>query len=185
MIMKLKSILPILLLFIFFSCKEKVYKANADGFVQIEEVLKNKFGEDALYTDLILQNYQEKGIQVDATVTNTPESLSMEGWSFKDNAWAQLSEISLKSEEGKIENYMFSLQKEIDISSLDSLVKRAIKTGNENSPKEDLFLHKIVISSPIDGNKSGLEYQIQLKSKIDSTTSNYYYLANVALNGLN
>ena len=56
MIMKLKSILPILLLFIFFSCKEKVYKANADGFVQIEEVLKNKFGEDALYTDLILQN---------------------------------------------------------------------------------------------------------------------------------
>ncbi|MGJ8659222.1 MAG: hypothetical protein ACSHWV_05170, partial [Cellulophaga fucicola] len=85
----------------------------------------------------------------------------------------------------KIENYMFSLQKEIDISSLDSLVKRAIKTGNENSPKEDLFLHKIVISSPIDGNKSGLEYQIQLKSKIDSTTSNYYYLANVALNGLN
>ncbi|WP_249560305.1 hypothetical protein [Cellulophaga sp. 20_2_10] len=183
--MKLKSILPILLLFIFFSCKEKVYKANADGFIQIDEVLKKKFGKDALYTDIILQNYQEKGIQVDATVTNTPESLRMEGWSFKDNAWAQLSEISLKLEKGEIENYMFSLQKEIDISSIDGLVKRAIKTGNQNTSKKELILHKIVISSPLDGNKSGLEYHIQLKSKIDSTTYNYYYLANGEPNTIN
>lgn len=61
------------------SCGEGAGKqeATADGFSEIEKEIKDKFGDDAYYTDVDIIPIESIGNSISVTVTEDPESLKM------------------------------------------------------------------------------------------------------------
>ena len=79
-LMRLNLLLVLLLHVV--SCSNSIQNqpATADGFQNIENVLKDQFDKDAYYTDLTITYNQSIGNIVSVTVTEIPESLKMGQW---------------------------------------------------------------------------------------------------------
>ena len=94
--LKTLSIVFVLLLVLqITSCSSSTHNqpATAEGFQNIENALKDKFGKDAFYTDLTITYNKSIGNIVGVTVTENPESLKMGQWNLTQDTWQQNSDI--------------------------------------------------------------------------------------------
>lgn len=155
LIIKITIVLTTLMLF---SCGKTTYENNINGFVEIENDLKKKFGNNAFYTDITIELNGKNVTQIEVTQTQDPDLLKMQGWKHQKNTWKQFSEVNLELKTGEIKDYMFQLGNEINLTKVNQI--------KENIPlKEPFYLSKVKIISPNNGDTSKLQYQVQVRKK--------------------
>ncbi len=153
--------------------------ANADGFKSIEKEIKNKFGDDAYYTDLTIAYNKSIGNIISITVTSNPESLKMGQWNQTQSTWKQNSEISLEVPQGsKAVDFMFQLNDKINLTKLGELVEKSSAQLKAEKDIENPALHMAFVKFPKNGDMSKAEYTIMLKPENGGTTFTFYYKLN-------
>lgn len=157
---------------IFSACEPDGYQNSIVGFQEIEKDLIEKFGIKSYYTDLSIVQNEHNKLEIKLLVTSNPHSYAMDGWNYKDGDWQKVSEVGLELDKGNIENYLYDLNKEVNIIKVGYLVSICIERAKEKGLKNPI-LDKIVITSPDDGNKSKMKYAIYLIS--DTKKINYLY----------
>ncbi|GAA0718380.1 hypothetical protein GCM10009430_16440 [Aquimarina litoralis] len=152
------------------------YTTDKKGFAAIEKELKNKFGDNAYFTELSITHNTAVGNIVGVTVTKAPESLKMGHWNLLQTNWKQNSEISLEVPEGsKAADFMFQLDDKINLPKLGELVeKSSIQLQNEKDIKNPL-LNIAFIKFPKNGDASKTEYHVNLKPKDGDTNFRFNY----------
>lgn len=151
-------------------------KATASGFSTIENQIKERFGEDAYYTDLSITYNEAIGNIIGVTVTETPESLKMQQWNNTQDNWTQNSDISIEVPVGtKAADFMFQLNGTINLKKLGQLIEKSknqlIKEKSIENPK----LHIASIQYPDNGNVSNAEFLVMLKPENGGTIFSYSY----------
>lgn len=151
-------------------------EANATGFSVIESQIKDKFGEEAYYTDLSITYNESIGNIVSVTVTDNPESLKMTQWNQTQDNWNQTSEVTIEIPEGtKAADFMFQLNESLNLKKLGELVEKSktqlTKEKNLESPK----LYNAYIHFPDNGDVSKAEYVVNLVPKNGGTTFSFSY----------
>ncbi|WP_147296621.1 hypothetical protein [Flagellimonas nanhaiensis] len=155
-------------------------KANAKGFGAIEIILKDKFGNDAHYTDLTITYNESIGNIVGVTVTEAPESLKMGQWNLSQDNWTQTSEITLEVPAGtKAADFMFQLDETINLGKLGGLVEISKEKLTAKKQIENPLLHMAFVKMPKNGERTKTEYVVMLKPPNGGTT----FTLNYGLNG--
>lgn len=164
----------------FMSCGGSSTKAvNAEGFGALEKELKDKFGDDAHYTDLSVGYIDQIGMWVNTTVTDKPESLKMGEWNLSQNAWKQTSEIKLEVSEGsKASDFMYQLGDNFSLKKLGELVEKSMTSLTAEKNLKNPALSLAHIKFPDNGDTSKAEYVVQLKPENGGTSFNYSYKLN-------
>jgi len=163
------------------SCGDGISKqpANAEGFATIEKELKDKFGDDAYYTDVSISYDASIGNMLSLTVTDAPESLKMGQWVQSQQGWKQTSEITLEVPEGtKAADFMFQLDETINLSKLGELVEKSSTQLTTEKNIENPTLYTAFVKFPKNGDVSKTEYSINLKPENGGTTFRFYYNIN-------
>lgn len=154
-------------------------KANAEGFGAIEKELKNKFGDNAYYTDLSIVYNESIGNIIGVTVTENPESLKMGQWNLTQDNWQQNSDITIEIPNGtRAEDFMFQLKDNINLSELGKLVEQSQEKLSKEKQISDSKLHMAFIKFPTNGDTSSAEYTVMLKPKNGGTTFTFQYTLN-------
>ncbi len=175
--MKLKfGVLFLLCIFTLQSCKQDNYIISVTDFNKIETDLTKKFGLNSYYTDLSIVFNKNIGYIINVVVTDKPESLQMKGWIKKGENWKHISEVSLELKKGKIEDYMFTLNKEVSMDMIENLVNVSIREIREEKVDETPILGSVSITSPNDGDKSKMGYTIEIKTEIGEKFDFFYNL---------
>lgn len=152
---------------------------TAEGFGQIEEALKTKFGDSAYYTDIMIHTDDRIGNMISLTVTEAPESMQMGQWNLAQNSWSQTSEITLEVPEGsKAAHYMFQLNDVINLASMGALVEESKEQLKAEKNLENPVLYNAMISYPKNGDIADAQYNISLKPENGGTTFRFYYKLN-------
>jgi len=176
--MRILKRITVMLCIVLFSCQDKETKPlhNVNDFTTLENDLKNKFGSEAYYTDLTIRYHKEKGNIIEVSVSENPESLKMEQWTKLAGNWDQISEILLEAPEGtKVIDYMFQLDKSINLTELGKLVEKS-RTHLVNTKKlKNSVLYMALISFPKNGDVSKAEYQVFLKPERGWETVTFRY----------
>lgn len=151
-------------------------EATSEGFSVIENQIKEKFGNDAFYTDLSITYNKSIGNIVGVTVTENPESLQMGQWNNTQDNWTQNSDITVEIPEGtKATDFMFQLNETINLKKLGELVEKSkiqlTKEKNLENPK----LHIASIQYPNNGDVSKAEYLVMLQPENGGTTFSFSY----------
>jgi hypothetical protein len=150
--------------------------ANAEGFTAIEAELKNEFGDNAYYTDILISHDDRMGNIVSLTATKAPESLKMGQWNFMQNNWTQSSEVTLEVPEGtNAEEFMFQLNDEINLTKVGELIEQSAKQLIDEKDIENPTLYNALIKYPKNGDVSKMEYSISMKPENGGTTFRFYY----------
>lgn len=171
----------ILLLFstlFFISCGggSSKQEANAEGFSEIENQLKEKFGNDAYYTELSIIYDETLGNSITVTVAENPESLQMEEWLQSQDNWQQNSDVTIEIPEGtKATDFMFQLNEKINLKKLGELVEKSKAQLTKEKNIEDPKLHIAFINFPDNGDVSKANYGINLEPKNGGTTFRFSY----------
>lgn len=157
----------------FHSCNESV-APNAEGFKEMSEIFKSKFGADAHYTQLMIVNGgKSAGYIFNATATSKPSSLKMEQWGRLKGAWKQTSEVTLEINGGKAEDFMFTF-KDINFETFGKAVEEGIKKLKDEK-SIDAVIENASIIAPRNGDKSKLTYNFSLKPKKGGTSFRFHY----------
>ncbi len=175
-IMKImKKLLLVVLITIFISSCNSKLSFDAKGFEGVEENLKSKFGDNAFYTELSITYVEQVGTIITTTVTKDPSSLKMESWNFSNSSWSQTADVTLELSGGKAQDFMFNLNEEVDLSKLGELVESSIKKLKEEKDISAVVLNITSIMAPDDGDKSKMNYFIQLKPENGGTDFTFVY----------
>jgi hypothetical protein len=149
---------------------------DAEGFSAIENEIKNKFGADAYYTDILISHDDRIGNIVSLTVTEAPESLKMGQWNLAQNSWTQTSEVTLEISEGsKASDFMFQLNDQINLRKVGELIEKSSKQLIEEKNIENPSLYNALIKFPSNGDISKMEYTISMKPENGGTTFRFNY----------
>lgn len=151
--------------FLICSCNTESITPDEKGFTQIEKDLKNKFGENAFYTDFSLESKLSEGNVINVTVTKDPSSLKMKGYENIKGDWEQTSEVSLELEKGAIENYMFTLNNDVSIAKMGSLIEISSEKLKKEKGVADVSLVIASVEASVNGQKDEMTYCIKLKSE--------------------
>lgn len=155
---------------------------NAEGFAAIEYELKDKFGENAYYTDVKVVYIKGYGNSIDVTVTEAPESLKMGQWNQPQNSWKQNSEITIELPEGtKAVDFMFQLNDKISLKKLGELVEKSSKQLTAEKDIENPILNIASIDFPDNGDISKAEYYVSLEPENGGTKFRFTYTLYVDL----
>ncbi len=176
--MKTLKLIAIVAMTTLMSCGGSTNKqsADADGFGAIEKEIKNKFGDNAYYTDLAITYNKSIGNIITVTVTDNPESLKMGQWDQTQNAWKQNSEISLEVPQGsKAADFMFQLNEKINLSKLGGLVEKSSLQLSSEKNIENPALYMAFVKFPKNGDIAKAEYTVMLKPENGGTTFSFYY----------
>ena len=151
-------------------------KATADGFSEIENQIKEKFGDKAYYTDLSITYNKSVGNIIRVIVTENPASLQMAQWNKTQNNWKQNSDITIEVPAGrKAADYMFQLNETINLKKLGELFEKSkaqlTKEKNIKNPK----LHIASIQFPDNGDVSKAEYLVILEPENGGTSFTFRY----------
>lgn len=153
--------------------------ANSKGFSEIEKELRNKFGENAYYTNLSISYDESIGNMIDVTISKDPSKLKMEEWSAAQNTWNQSSEITLEVPEGsKASDFMFQLNEQINLTKLGELVEKSVKKLQTEKNIENPTLNMAFVKFPDNGDISKAEYTVMLKPKNGGTNFTFFYKLN-------
>lgn len=169
-----KLLLVVLITTLIASCNSKL-SFDAKGFEGVEENLKNKFGDDAFYTELSITYVKQVGTIITTTVTKDPSSLKMGSWNFSNSSWSQTADVTLELSGGKAQDFMFNLNEEVDLSKLGELIESSIKKLKEEKDISAAVLSIASIMAPDDGDKSKMNYFIQLKPENGGTDFTFVY----------
>ncbi|NOQ75260.1 MAG: hypothetical protein GQ574_24830 [Crocinitomix sp.] len=151
-------------------------EATADGFTEIQNEFKSKFGDNAYYTDLDIVYDESIGNIINTIVTSEPESLKMAEWSQSQGAWTETSEVSLEIPEGtKATDFMFQLGDEISLTELGGLIEKAKLKLKEEKDLANPTLSIASIIFPDDGDVSNASYSISLNPENGGTTFRFSY----------
>ena len=151
-------------------------EATATGFSEIENQIKEKFGNDAYYTDLSILFIEGIGNAISVTVTESPESLKMGQWDLSQNTWTQRSEVTLEvPENSQAKDFMFQLNETINLKKLGELVEqsKAKLTKEKNLENPTLSIASVIF--PDNGDLSKAKYSISLKPENGGTTFSFFY----------
>jgi len=152
---------------------------TAEGFGQIEQALKTKFGDSAYYTDIMISTDDRIGNMVTVTVTEAPESMRMTQWNLAQNSWTQTSEITLEVPKGsKAADYMFQLKDVINLKNMGGLIEKSKEQLKAEKNLEHPVLYNALISYPKNGDFADAQYNISLKPENGGTTFRFYYKLN-------
>ena len=177
--LKTLSIVFVLLLVLqITSCSSSTHNqpATAEGFQNIENALKVKFGKDAFYTDLTITYNKSIGNIVGVTVTENPESLKMGQWNLTQDTWQQNSDITIEVPAGtKASDYMFQLGETISLSKLGALVEQSIQKLKDEKDIKNPILSIAGLNFPDNGDISKAQYVINLQPENGGTTFSFYY----------
>lgn len=175
------KILIVLIAFSLLSCSENAshQEATADGFSIIENDIKNKFGNDAYYTDLTITYSKSIGNMIGVTVTENPESLTMGQWHLTQNNWEQTSKITLEVPVGSnASDFMFQLNDNINLSTLGALIEKSVKQLTSEKNISNPTLNLASIKFPRNGDLSKTEYLVMLQPEHGGTTFRFSYHLN-------
>jgi len=179
---KSKLLTTVILIFTLISCggnSSTSHPATADGFSKIEKEIKNKFGDNAYFTDLTIAYSKTIGNIINVTATDTPESLKMGEWNQIQGTWKQNSAISLEVPVGsKAANFMFQLNENINLSKLGELVESSSKELTAKKGLKNPMLYMAMVKFPDNGNLSKTEYTVMLKAETGGTTFTFSYNLN-------
>lgn len=160
-------------------------EATATGFSEIENQIKEKFGNDAYYTDLSVLFIEGIGNAISVTVTGSPESLKMGQWDLSQNTWTQRSEVTLEvPENSQAKDFMFQLNETINLKKLGELVEQSKAKLIKEKNLENPILSIASINFPDNGDVSKANYSINLKPENGGTTFSFYYKLNGELEKL-
>ncbi|WP_299336675.1 hypothetical protein [uncultured Psychroserpens sp.] len=153
--------------------------ANAEGFTVMENELKNKFGDNAYYTDLKILYIKGLGNTISTTVTQEPESLKMGEWDLSQDTWTQRSEVTLEVPEGtKAADFMFQLSNKVKLTKLGGLVEESITKLTTEKNIDNPILSMAFVKFPKNGDISKTEYAVRLEPENGGTSFTYYYTLN-------
>jgi hypothetical protein len=153
--------------------------ATEQGFATIENALKDKFGDNAYYTDLSITYNESIGNIIGVTVTENPESLKMGQWNLTQDNWQQNSDITIEVPQGtKAADYMFQLGNTVSLSKLGSLVEQASQKLKDDKGLKNPTLSIAALNFPNNGNASQAQYAIILKPEHGGTSFQFYYKLN-------
>lgn len=171
--LKLKVALLAIISLYLTACK-KDYSNTPDGFKNLEQDLKKKFGENAFYTRINLAYDRNVGSIINLTVTKEPSSLKMEEWGQLKGAWEKKSDVTLEVSGGKASDFMFDLVKDASLIKVGELVEAAKKQLSVKKGIQEAVSTLVSISSN-DRSKSDLQYFIKLEPKDGGTSFSFTY----------
>lgn len=177
----LKLILFVVTIALLISCGNSIGKASPDqkGFASIEKNIKNKFGEDAYFTDLTITYNKTIGNIIGVTVTKEPASLKMEQWNATQGNWTQNSNIALEVPSGtQAADFMFQLNETINLPTLGKLVETSIEKLTSEKGLNNPVLQMAYIKFPKNGDTVKTEYVISLTPENGGTTFTFRYKLN-------
>lgn len=151
-------------------------EATASGFSEIENQIKDKFGNEAYYTKLSIIYDETIGNSITVTVAENPESLQMQEWLQSQDNWQQTSDVTIEIPEGsKATDFMFQLNEKINLKKLGELVEKSKAQLTKEKNIEEPKLHIAFISFPDNGDISKAEYAVNLEPKNGGTTFRFSY----------
>lgn len=149
---------------------------DANSFALLEEIVNEKFGKDAYFTDLNVGYNKELGPTISLTVTDNPGSLKMGEWTFSQNAWSQHSEVILEIPAGtKAEDFMFQLDNEINLKLLGEVTEKAMQKLETEKEIKNPMLTLASIRYPDNGDRSKADYTITLEPENGGTSFSFFY----------
>jgi len=155
-----------ILLLVLISCGSDNIKQppTADCFAAIESELKDKFGNNAYFTDLMISYNHSVGNIIGVTVTDVPESLKLGQWNLMQNAWKQNSDITLEIPDGtKAADFMFQLDDNINLCKLGELTEKSRNRLSSEKDIENPALKMAFVKFPKNGDISNAEYHVMLE----------------------
>jgi len=162
------------------SCKTK-YEQNAAGFRKLSTDLEDKFGKDAWYTSISLSKagQDNEGYIVAADKTDDPSSLRQERWIKSGGMWEQAANVTMEVRGGKPADFMFRLNKEIDLSKLGNFIEIAQKKLEEDKKiKGTLKLAVVSTNTTIINKAEKINYTVILDAPSDNNTFSFTYNSN-------
>ncbi len=168
-----KTVIAILGIVIISSCGGKI-SDNLSGFQELEREITDKFGEEAFYTDISVSYDKPTGLSFSVTATRDSSSYELEEWNWVTGTWTQTSEVALEITGGKPQDFMFNLVNDVSITKMAELVALSKKKVKDKKNIETV-LNLISVSSSMDGDKSKMQYFLQLKPVTGGTSFNFYY----------
>lgn len=149
---------------------------TAEGFTTIQNELKNKFGQNAYYTDLKILYIKDIGNTINTTVTEAPESLKMGEWNLAKNTWTQSSTVTLEVPEGTAAaDYMFQLNDRINLTKLGGLVEKSLTQLKSEKNIKNPILSSALIKFPKNGNLIETEYSVKLETENGGPSFSFFY----------
>lgn len=150
--------------------------ATTEGFTAMEQEIKDQFGDDAYFTNITVMYNKSIGNTITLTVTEAPESLKMGQWNLVNGSWNQNSDITIEIPEGtKATDFMFQLNKHINLSKLGGLVEQSIKHLTAEKNIDNPTLKMAFVKFPKNGDVSKTEYVVNLEPESGGTKFSYYY----------
>jgi hypothetical protein len=175
----IKSILVLTCLAIMTSCGggTNSHPATANGFDSIEQDLKDKFGDNAYYTDLNISYDKSVGNMISLTVTEKPESLKMGAYVYSSHTnWQQNSEITLEVPDGTAaKDFMFQLNDKINLKKLGELVEVSGKKLTAEKDIENPAFEMAFVKFPKNGDITEAEYVVKLEPENGGTSFSFFY----------
>lgn len=156
----------------FSSCTKDIYDNSIQGFRQVETDLLEKFGQGSYFTDITIVQNKKQQLEINLLVTSNPYTYKMEGWNYKNGNWKKITEIDLELVKGNVIDYLYSINKEVNLIKIGHLVSLSTQRTKEKG-HANVLLDRIIVLSPNDGNKSKMGYKIRLSSS--SNTFDYIY----------
>lgn len=149
---------------------------NAKGFQNIENELKDKFGNDAHYTDLSIIRIDGIGNTISLTATENPKSLKMGQWNLSQDTWNQTSDVTIEVPEGtKASDFMFQLGEDISLSKLGELVEKSKAQLKKEKDLDNPVLKIASVKFPKNGNLANTEYVVSLEPENGGTSFSFFY----------
>jgi len=154
----------------------KSTEATEKGFVKLEQMLKDQFGEKAYYTELSITPIEALGNVITLTVTEDPESLKMTQWNNAQGSWNKVADVALSIDGGaKAADFMFQLDESINLKTLGALIEKSQaqlkKEHNLDHTKVDIAY----INFPKNGDKENVQYVMKLKPEHGGTSFDFFY----------
>lgn len=165
--MKTNSILVLSFLALILSSCSGGYNFSTQSMEQLNKDLQSKFGSDAWYTSIVLKdNGSGKKNIVTVDVTKDPNSLRQSQWILRGE-WEKSTDISLRIDGGKPEDYMFQLDKEASLNMLDKLIEKAKEElkKQENVSDAEIKVGSIISNNEMRDKQSGIVYTLSFYSK--------------------
>lgn len=157
------------------------YAHNGEGFAQLEEDFKAKFGADAYYTDISVTftpgDSHESGLGFKATVTNDPASLKMEEWVYSSYTnWNNTADVTLEIEDGSNPvEFMYQLGSKFSLKKIGELIEQSKKKLTGEKQIENPVLNLAMMKTPDDTDASETEIVIELNPENGGTTFTFRY----------
>ncbi len=162
------------------SCKDG-YNFEKESLQVLSTDLQEKFTDKAWYTSIIIRGQNKTHNKVTVDVTEDPNSLKQEQWTFESGFWEKKSDISLLIQAGAPTDYMFQIGQEIDFATVSQLIEKSIADLKDVENITDLLDVRMVSikSSPEMNNKEeGILYTISIFNMTDGKSYSYVYHAN-------